>query len=217
MRTRSTWARLALAALAAYLLVVALNVFLRRELGVLDVPDVSASPRRLVNGELGRLLTSGLIVNGPLPVLQLLALIAASGVLVVRQGVFAWWRAALLAHVGSALLVYAGIALAVWLGSGSADAVGDSPDFGISCAGAGVAGALTAGAARRRRGGGGGRADRVVFVGGLLVLAAFVPFSLSPYGSEHLVAYGLGALAAWGWGGAGRRPPGLVSASFRRP
>jgi hypothetical protein len=160
-------------------------------------PDLSpsalgASPDSVAAGELWRLLSSSLIVDSDLPVLQIALLAAATAIVIVRHGALIWWLAALVGHVGSALLAYALIAVASALGSDSAERYEDDWDYGISCVMAALAGVLFAGAVRRLRGGRGGAADVALAVATTLGLVGWL-VTIDWYGVEHVFAFALGA------------------------
>ena len=139
----------------------------------------------MADGELWRLLSSGLVVDG-LAAPQI-ALTAIAAFAVIRlQGAPIWWAAVLVGHVGSALITYAIIGIAILLGSSGAEAAADDPDFGISCVLGATLGALFA------------SGWRVVGAIGFVLL---LPFSLDWYGPEHPLSFVLGALVA---GRAGR-------------
>lgn len=155
----------------------------------------------VADGELRRLLTSALVVDGvAAPQIALTAL--ASFAVIRLVGAPLWWAAVLVGHVGSALIAYALIGIAILLGSGGAEAAANDPDFGISCVLGASLGALFASGWRLVGG-----------VGFVLLL----PFSLDWYGPEHPLSFVLGA-AVVVLSGRRRRRPGRSAgcASERR-
>jgi hypothetical protein len=140
--------------------------------------DLQSSADQVADGELWRLFSSGLVVDGvAAPQIALTALAAFA---VIRlQGPAVWWAAVLVGHVGSALLAYAIVGIAIALGSGGAEAAANDPDFGISCVLGATLGALFA------------SGWRVVGAVGFVLL---LPFSLDWYGPEHPLSFVLGAL-----------------------
>lgn len=150
-----------------------------------DTSDLQSSADQVADGELWRLLSSGLVVDGvAAPQIALTALAAFA---VIRlQGAAVWWAVVLVGHVGSALIAYAIIGIAILLGSDGAEAAANDPDFGISCVLGASLGALFA------------SGWRVVGAVGFVLL---LPFSLDWYGPEHPLSFVLGALVV---GGAGR-------------
>jgi hypothetical protein len=176
------------------LALLALAYFVAAALGVvldLDPGELASSPGRLVDGEAWRLLTSALVVEGRLPLVQI-GLAAAAAFAVVRaHGAIAWWGAVVAAHVGSALVTYGVIGIFDALGTRGAERVVDEPDYGVSIVITGSLGALFAGAWRRRR--------RDVAALALLGLLAFFPLSLDWYGIEHPLGFALGAGFLAGW------------------
>ena len=143
-----------------------------------DTSDLQSSADQVADGELWRLFSSGLVVDGvAAPQIALTALAAFA---VIRlQGAAVWWAAVLVGHVGSALIAYAIVGIAVALGSGGAEAAANDPDFGISCVLGATLGALFA------------SGWRVVGAIGFVLL---LPFSLDWYGPEHPLSFVLGAL-----------------------
>ena len=147
-----------------------------------DTSDLQSSADQVADGELWRLFSSGLVVDGvAAPQIALTALAAFA---VIRlQGPAVWWAAVLVGHVGSALLAYAIVGVAMALGSGGAEAAANDPDFGISCVLGASLGALFA------------SGWRVVGAVGFVLL---LPFSLDWYGPEHPLSFVLGAAVVAG-------------------
>lgn len=180
---------LTLAAAAYVALVAAIELF---GLG-LSPDELGSSPDTLVRGEVWHLLTSALLVDGEVPLLQIALLAAVTTAVIVRHGPRIWWAAALLGHVGSALLAYAAIGVAIVLGNDAADATSDDWDYGVSCVMAAQFGVLFAGAVLRMR-----RAGRRDPFDLLFVAAACVAFvtwlaTIDWYGIEHPLAFAIGA------------------------
>jgi hypothetical protein len=143
-----------------------------------DTSALESSADLVAEGEVWRLLTSGLVVDGVAA--PQIALTALAAFIVIRlQGAVVWWAAALVGHVGSALLAYAIIGVAIALGSEGAEAAADDPDFGISCVLGATLGALFASGFRL-----------VGAIGFILLL----PFSIDWYGPEHPLSFALGAV-----------------------
>ena len=179
--TRRSWRSAALsAAAAAYFVAVAVLT------ATADTSDLQSSADQVADGELWRLFSSGLVVDGvAAPQIALTALAAFA---VIRlQGPAVWWAAVLVGHVGSALLAYAIVGIAIALGSGGAEAAANDPDFGISC----VLGASLGSAVRERLAGG--------RRGGLRALAVLARLVRS--GASALFV--LGALVVGCWPAAG--------------
>lgn len=175
------------AAAAAYFVAAAIGV----------EPDaLRASADKLAGGQVWVLLTSALDAQGPLPRLQVALAAAVAALVIARDGARLWWGVALAGHVLSALVAYAAIAIAVALGSDGAAHAAAQPDYGVSCVLAAGLGALLT-----RRG---DRTSRVIGIAGTAVL---LPFSVSWYGSEHLLAVAFGAAAAIALRGDRRHEP----------
>jgi len=168
---------------AAYLLAVIVVTVLERS-GTVEVSALQSSADLVAGGELWRLLTSGLVVEGV--AVPQIALTAIAAIAFVRlEGAALWWAAVVVGHVGSALLAYAIIGVATALGSAGAEAAADDPDFGISCVLGATLGALFASGLRRR--------DRTLVGVAALGFVALLPFSLDWYGPEHPLSFVLGA------------------------
>ncbi len=185
--------RVLLGALIAYFAIVAGVAFLDRDLELLHpASTLGSTPVSVANGEVERLISSGLVVNGPVAAGQLLLLALVAFALVQREGIRAWWGSAIAGHIGSALIAYAAIAIALALGETSAERVSDRPDFGISCVFAGTLGGVFAGSVLRLRR---RHTRREAVIAGVCVAAllAIVPASLGWYGVEHPLAFALGA------------------------
>jgi hypothetical protein len=168
---------------AAYLVAVTVLTILEH-IDVLSLGALDSSAAAVGRGEVWRLVTSSLVVEGPAaPQIALTALVVAT---VIRlEGSFVWWCAAVIGHVGSAAIAYAVIGLAIALGSASADAAADNDDFGISCVlGASLGALLGSGIIRR---------DRTLVAIALFGLVVLLPFSLDWYGPEHPLSFALGA------------------------
>jgi hypothetical protein len=151
---------------------------------------LASSPAFVAHGELWRLLTSALIVEGDLPLLQV-AIAGLAAFTVIRTfGAVVWWGAVICAHLGSALVIYGVIGALDALGAESAERVADDLDYGVSVVLTGSLGALFAGALGRGR-----RDVAVLALAGLLV---FLPLSLDWYGVEHPLGFAFGAaFMAW--------------------
>jgi hypothetical protein len=179
-----------------YFVAVIVFTILERS-GTVAVGDVQASADLVADGEVWRLLSSGLVVEGfVVPQIALAAL--AAGIVIRLEGAVLWWCAALVGHVGSALLAYAIIGLAIALGSGGAEAAADDPDFGISCVLGATLGAIFAIGYRRK--------DTPLVAIGLIGGIVLLPFSLDWYGPEHPLSFMLGAAVVVWVRGASRTP-----------
>jgi hypothetical protein len=151
---------------------------------VLSLGALDSSAEAVAHGEVWRLLTSSLVVEGPAaPQIALTALVVTA--VIQLEGAFVWWCAAVIGHVGSAAIAYAVIGLAIALGSASADAAASDDDFGISCVLGASIGALFASGLIRR--------DRTLVAIALFGLLVLLPFSLDWYGPEHPLSFALGA------------------------
>jgi hypothetical protein len=163
--------------------VVVVTILVRS--GTLAVSGPGSSVDEVADGNLLGLLTSGLPVDGPLVVPQIVLGALAAAVVIRREGAAVWWIAALVGHVGSALLSYGIVGLASALGSQAADNAQNDPDYGISAVVAATLGALLASGLRA--------ADRAVTAVGVVAFVALLPFSIGWLDIQHPLAFGLGA------------------------
>jgi hypothetical protein len=188
-RPAATLGRLAaLVWLAGVLLVAAL------ESGSLLRPprDFASSPAGVAAGELWPLVTSGIVVAGPV-VAQLVVAGVVTWLALKLMGARTFWAAAAAGHFGATLVAYAGIGM-VWLvWPGDVRGIVRTPDYGISCIWLANLGALLAWAASRRGRTRSAGAALVALIAGLAVAAA-VDDDLANV--EHLLAVCAGATVA---------------------
>lgn len=189
---------------------IAAGIVLRRS-GVDLVAPLGAGELIVVDRvQVWRLLSSGLIVRGAVPFVQLAVLVGASLVVVHRQGAVRWAVAVLCGHVFSAVIAYWVIQVEIWKGDDAAYLAAGGHDYGISCLLAATLGALCADATLRWRANAGWPEGALAAF--LVVLAiGTAPLALSWYGVEHGLSFLVGALVI---GFAGRRP---ARASGRDP
>jgi hypothetical protein len=102
---------------------------------------LASSPQGVAHGHLLQLLSSGLLVDGPvLPQIAALAVVLLYATR--RLGPRLTWGAAITAHVGATLLAYALVSL-FWLAdTGLVSSIMSAPDYGISVVLLAVCGAL---------------------------------------------------------------------------
>jgi hypothetical protein len=184
------------AALAAgvWLGVVAGLAVVRAATGWAAPGVLAASPDALAAGRVWLLPSSGLIVAGAAPALQIAGTALLGWIVLRRFGGRVFWAVALAAHVGATLITYAAIG-ALWLvDAHAARPVLDVPDYGISAVWAGCAGALAAagalGALARRR------LALALGAACLLTFVVLVPADGELSDIEHLVAFAAGATVA---------------------
>ena len=181
-----------LAAIAGYLLTIAVFEITRRAAGFPEPSDFALSPAALAAGKAWLLLTSALLVSGP-PLLELLGLGLAIGVLVRREGPLSFWRAGFAGHLGATLLAYAGVGV-LWVVSRPTVApVVHDPDYGVSAVWLGVLGAVFASIWSERRTQSIGALNRAAL--GLCALAALIGtvfFDPLP-AIEHALSFLIGA------------------------
>jgi hypothetical protein len=174
--------------------------------------EFAATPAAIASGKLWVLVTSALLVNGP-AALELAGLIAAAVVLIHRHGGAMFWLVAIVSHFGSTLVTYAGVGL-LWLADhGAVEDVLERPDYGISAAWMGLLGALFASSWRSLGRGSDAWVERALF--GVCLVAAIVSFAFFPLlaGTEHVLAFALGAAVLFHRAPAAARPRGVSAQS----
>jgi hypothetical protein len=172
------------------------------------VTALAFSPRDLVSGRLWLLPLSAVVIDGE-TWLQVAVLAQAAVALAVVAGAGTFWRAAIVAHVGSTLIAYAILRV---LSVADHPATGDlfrDPDYGVSCVWLGSVGALAVVCARSWA-----SAHAKVALAATLgapILALVAAGFVTPAGTldlasvEHLFAFPLGAFAGWRASEAPRR------------
>jgi hypothetical protein len=187
VRLRSTFGPL----VAGYALtVIALDHLVAA--GAVPLDALASSPVGLLHGRLWTMLTSGLVSEGDLHLVQTAMLAVVLVVFAARHGGRLVLGTALAAHVGSALLAYAGLLIATGAGLVSDPADLTSPDYGTSCVWFGsVAGLIAIELVELR-----GRrfAAAAVLAAGTLGILASGPLAEDPLTTaEHLLAIAIGA------------------------
>jgi hypothetical protein len=194
-RDWSARARLAagIAFLVAYLIVVAVLSLAEGHRGWPALGDLASSPRELSLGHWWLLFTSGFVVDGPLAPQIVLALVVGVAALRVL-GAALFWSAVAAGHVVGTVVVYVGVWVAGAIAPAAVQHVLADPDYGISlvwCTAMGVMAAVWfTGPVGRRH------VRRLLAVAMLLALAGVTALSNGLAQYEHVVAFGIGALAA---------------------
>jgi hypothetical protein len=177
--------------LLTYLLVVVGVALARAVAGWPSVSVLASSPLLLWQGQWWRLLTSGLVVNGP-PVPQLAAIGALGTLVIYFGGSWLFWRVAVAGHLVGTLVSYGWFAL-LWLaGRAQGAKFLTDPDYGVSlvwCAGLGAfaAWAWMGPKANARR----------PWRPWLVILALLIMFVVTMYSDDmaalqHMVAFAVG-------------------------
>ena len=152
---------------------------------------LASSPDGVAAGRLIPLLTSGIVVDGP--VWPQIALLAAVLIVALRRlGAVRLWSAAVSAHVGATLLAYAVIGVVWIVDPPLVGPVTGAPDFGISVVLTGELGALLAASRNRTLMRAGCLVLAVPVVVALAVARAVDPLVLAC--AEHAAGFWLGAL-----------------------
>jgi hypothetical protein len=195
-QTMKRRARLRAAALLALFLcvVTGLTVAAAAVPGVTGV--LAASARDVLRGQIWRLLTSGLLAERPVA-----ASLVSFSLLAILTVVLCGHRVLLLSavagNVGSALLAYLLIGAVRVADSGALAAEWRARDYGVSAISAAWLGAIAATGWRARR----SSTARAAVVLGCVAIGAFA-YTLHPgitlLASEHVTAFAIGAVVAWG-------------------
>ena len=179
--------------LLAYLLVVIGVSIVQAVAGWPIVSALASSPLLLWQGQWWRLMTSGLVVNGP-PVPQLAAIGALGTLVIYFGGSWLFWRVAVAGHLVGTLVAYAWFGM-FWLAGRAEDMKFlTDPDYGVSlvwCAGLGAfaAWAWMGPKATRRRP---WRPWWVVL--SLVVMFVVTLYSDDMAALQHIVAFAVGAV-----------------------
>jgi hypothetical protein len=127
----SSWQNIGQVILASYLICVVVIAILQHLTGHPTVQELASSPTLLAEGQWWRLITSGLIVQGP-AVPQVLAIAVLGGAGIYFGGSWLFWRTALLGHVVGTMVAYGAFSVA-WFANHAASArFLTSPDYGVS-------------------------------------------------------------------------------------
>jgi hypothetical protein len=181
-------------AVVAWLATVAVLAALRGATGWAAPDALAASPDALMAGRLWLLASSGLIVAGAAPAVQIAGTALLAWIVLRRFGAPVFWAVAITAHVGATLVTYAAIG-ALWLADAhAARPVLEAPDYGISAVWAGCVGAIAAAGALGEL----GRRRLALALGTacLLALVVLVPAHGELADVEHLIAFAAGATVA---------------------
>jgi hypothetical protein len=192
----SSWSRAdrAVATVAAVVAVVIGAGIILRLSGVDLVAPLGGGQRIVVDrAQVWRLFSSGLIVRGAVPFVQLAVLIAVAVEVMRRQGPVLWAVAAVGGHVLSAVVAYWVMQVEIWKRDGGAYVAAGWHDYGISCLLAGSLGALCADAVLRWRATRSRREGALAAFLGLLAIGT-APLALSWYGVEHGLSFATGAV-----------------------
>jgi hypothetical protein len=131
--------------LLSYLACVIGIAIMQRVTGWPTVADLASSPALIIDGQWWRIITSGLVIQGPaVPQIIAIAVLGSLGIYIGGSWVF--WRSAVAGHVVATLVAYAGFS-AVWLLDRTLSTrFLTDPDYGVSliwCAALGAFAALS--------------------------------------------------------------------------
>jgi hypothetical protein len=159
---------------------------------------LAATPARVAQGQVWRLLTSGLVVQRPI-VLSLVSFVLLAVLVVVICGPRLLWLVMILGHVCSTLVAY-GLLPAVSLVDHAAyTAVVQAPDYGVSAIAAAWLGAVACTAWMHRGSSARGKAAVLLSCAAVAVFAFLVERHVQRHltflDSEHVFAFAVGVLA----------------------
>lgn len=179
--------------LLAYLIVVMAVEVLRLTTGWPTVNDLASSPALLAQGQWWRLITSALVVNGPV-IPQLVAIGALGTLAIYFGGSGTFWVSALSGHFFGTLAAYLGVA-ALWVADRAAAArYATDPDYGVSLIWCAALGAFAAWSWMGTR----AKVRRPVHpwwaVAATLLMFVVTEYSDNLAAVEHVIAFGVGAL-----------------------
>ena len=177
--------------LLVYLLVVVGVALVRAVSGWPSIGALASSPLLLWQGQWWRLLTSGLVVNGP-PLPQL-AVIGALGTLVIYfGGSWLFWRVAVAGHLLGTLVSYAWFGM-FWLAGRAEDTKFlTDPDYGVSLVWSAGLGAFAAWAWIGPKAGSWHPWRPWLVVLAILIMFAVSMFSDDMAALQHIVAFTVG-------------------------
>lgn len=163
--------------------------------GAYTIRMIAASPSAIADGRLWLLVTSGLVVQGPVT----LSLLSFAGLAVLALAVCGprcFWVAAAFGHVGSTLLAYVLIAALGQVDARAVAGVVHARDYGVSAIAAAWLGAVAVVAWDRRGGRLRDKAPVAVSCLAIALFAAMVRRHLTILDTEHVFAFAIGVRLA---------------------
>jgi hypothetical protein len=117
--------------LFGYLVCVITIAILQRTTGWPTVADLASSPALIIQGQWWRIITSGLVIQGP-AVPQIIAIAVLGSLSIYIGGSWVFWRTAVAGHVVATLVAYGGFS-AIWLMDHAVSTrFLTDPDYGVS-------------------------------------------------------------------------------------
>lgn len=157
----------------------------------LPVDALASSPRKIEQGKLWFLLTSGLVVQHPIAI-SLACFIALAALMLAVCGVRLFWIAAATGHVVSTVLAYGAFATVRAFDPRSFQVLLTSPDYGVSAISAAWLGAIAAAGWRQRGLTTRGRIGIAFAVVAIAVFAYTLRGGLNVLDSDHVIAFAIG-------------------------
>jgi hypothetical protein len=157
----------------------------------LPVDALASSPRKIDQGKLWFLITSGLVVQHPIEI-SLACFIVLAGLMLAVCGMRLFWIAAVTGHVVSTVLAYGVFATVRAVDPRSFQALLSSPDYGVSAISAAWLGAIAAAGWRQRGQTARGRIGIAFAVLAIAVFAYTLRGGLNILDSDHVIAFVIG-------------------------
>jgi hypothetical protein len=157
----------------------------------LSVDVLASSPRKIEQGKVWFLLTSGLVVQHPIEI-SLACFFVLAGLMLAVCGLRLFWIAAVTGHVVSTVLAYGAFATVRAVDPRSFQPLLSSPDYGVSAISAAWLGAIAAAGWRRR---GLTTRGRIGIAFAVLAVAVFgytLRGGLNILDSDHVIAFVIG-------------------------
>ena len=117
--------------LGFYIVIVIIVTVMRDTIGAPFLAVLASSPTALAHGAWWQLVTSGLVVDGPL--LPQIVAVAALGILgIYFRGSLLFWLTAIISHILGTIITYIGVGIMWLIQPAAVSNLLNQPDYGIS-------------------------------------------------------------------------------------